>query len=78
MKKEELEKYNALRRELESLILKKVDAIKEKTLTHSFETLGENIQVLTIVSDELDDILLNWEPSPFAQRSFLDLDEDDD
>lgn len=74
----DIDKYRAVRRELESLILKKLEAIKEKVLTHAEGTVGENIQILTMVSDELDDVLLNWEPSALGTSPIEWHDDDDD
>ena len=73
-------KSQAIRKELETTILSKLEQIKEKILTHNYKTIGEEIQTLSIVHDDLDDVLLNWEISSisiFPTR--LDaLDEDDD
>lgn len=80
LEKEQIAKYQAAKKELETLILKKLDAVKEKVLTHNYETLGENIQVLVMVSDELDDVLMNWEVSMLSASTITDeddLDEDD-
>lgn len=82
MNKQETEKYQAIRSELEKLIIKKLDSIKERVLTSSKGTINENIQILTLVSDELDDVLLNWETSeldiPLYFRGGVNFEEDDD
>jgi len=57
----QLLKLQAIRKELEKTALQKVSAIQDKILTHKSEFPVEDIQILTIVNDELDDILLNWE-----------------
>lgn len=80
MDKSQIEKYQAVRKELETTILKKLDAIKEKMLTHTEGTVRENIQILTMVTDELDDVLLNWEASgirTISSPGFLNDDFDD-
>lgn len=79
--KAQLAKYQAAKQELESTIFKKLEAIKDRVANHAYETIGENLQVLVMVSDELDDVLLNWEVSVLPTGSILDdsdLDEDDD
>ena len=58
MDNSQIEKYQAVRKELETTILKKLDAIKVKILTYSDGTVRENIQILTMVTDELD-VLIN-------------------
>jgi hypothetical protein len=86
MDNSQIEKYQAVRKELETTILKKLDAIKVKILTYSDGTVRENIQILTMVTDELDDVLLNWEdagirtmPSPgFINDDFDDQYDDDE
>lgn len=78
MKESDVEKYKVLRLELEKDIFLKLEKIKEKILTHSDGTVRENIQILVMVNEELEDVLLNWEPSviPFFNSDF-DLDDDD-
>jgi hypothetical protein len=83
MDNSQIEKYQAVRKELETTILKKLDAIKVKILTYSDGTVRENIQILTMVTDELDDVLLNWEDAGIRTVSspgFIndDFDEFDD
>jgi hypothetical protein len=57
----QLLKIQAIRQELEKSALQKVKAIQEKILTHKSKYAAEDIQILTMVNDELEDILLNWE-----------------
>lgn len=80
MDNSQIEKYQAVRKELETTILKKLDAIKVKILTYSDGTVRENIQILTMVTDELDDVLLNWEDAGIRTMSspgFINDDFDD-
>jgi hypothetical protein len=75
------EKYKKITKELENQILLKLKAIETKLLTEAVDPLI-NIQILTLVTDELDDVLLNWE-TPAIRRvhsEYFDddlLDEDD-
>ena len=47
--------------ELEKDILNKIDSIKTKILTgEGPDDLFTKIEMLTMVSDELSDVLLNW------------------
>lgn len=76
------DKYKQLTKELTDQILLKLKAIESKALTGEKDPLV-NIQILTLVTDELDDVLLNWEtPSirSFGNDGFLDelLDDEDD
>lgn len=48
-------------KELENEVLKKLDAIKTRVLTKTSGNLVQDLQVLTMASDELDDVLLNWD-----------------
>jgi hypothetical protein len=80
MDKSQIEKYQAVRKELETTILKKLDAIKVKILTYNEGTVRENIQILTMVTDELDDVLLNWEDAgirTISSPEFINDDFDD-
>lgn len=77
----QLAKYKAAKLELETTILKKLEAVRDRVKNHSYETIGEHVQVLVMVNDELDDVLMNWEVGIFPADSILDdldLDEDDD
>lgn len=49
-------------RELEKKILEKIDTIKDKTLTLNVPNDLLKFEVLVMVSDELSDVLLNFEP----------------
>ena len=71
-------KSQAIRKELETAILLKLGQIKEKILIHSYKTIGEEIQPLSIVHDDLDDVLLNWEISSISifPTQLDDIDED--
>lgn len=71
-------KSQAIRKELETAILLKLGQIKEKILIHSYKTIGEEIQTLSIVHDDLDDVLLNWEISSISifSTQLDDIDED--
>lgn len=46
---------------VEEEILKKLEAIKVRVLTKTSGDLLQDLQVLTMASDELDDVLLNWD-----------------
>jgi hypothetical protein len=61
-------------KEVESEVLKKLEAIKVRVLTKTSGDLAQDLQILTMASDELDDVLLNWDfPTigavPFAPGS---------
>lgn len=75
------EKYKKITKELENQILLKLKAIETKLLTEAVDPLV-NIQILTLVTDELDDVLLNWETPAIrsVHSEYFDddlLDEDD-
>jgi len=59
MTKEEL---NIVTKELEKDILNKLNQIKETVLTKKIPDEFQNLEVLAMVSDELSDVLLNWDP----------------
>ena len=64
---------------LEAEILKKLDAIRNKVLTSKSINDLKDVQLLAIVSDELDDVLLNWQISgSLSAVSFDRFDELDD
>lgn len=48
-------------KELENEVLKKLEAIKTRVLTKTSGDITQDLQVLTMASDELDDVLLNWD-----------------
>ena len=54
---------NAVRIELESEIFEKLKQIKENVLTKGDPKTMLYVQQLSLVNDELTDVLLNWEPS---------------
>ena len=65
-----------LRSKLETDILKKLESIRDKTLTLKSIDEFKDVQLLVIVNDELDDVLLNWQISgPLSAVSFDDLDD---
>jgi hypothetical protein len=78
------EKYKQLTKELEGQILAKLKAIETKVLTSNNDPLV-NIQILTLATDELDDVLLNWETPAissihsnyFMDDDLMDLEDDD-
>jgi hypothetical protein len=59
MTKEEL---NIVTKELEKDILNKLNQIKEAVLTKKIPDAFQNLEILAMVSDELSDVLLNWDP----------------
>jgi len=75
----DVQRYLALKKELENTALEKVKKIEEKLLTKSSESHAEDIQILLMVNDELDDVLLNWEePVQFSTSNKSDWFDDDD
>lgn len=65
-----------LRSKLETDILKKLESIRDKTLTLKSIDEFKDVQLLVIVNDELDDVLLNWQISgSLSAVSFDDLDD---
>lgn len=84
MDNKELEKAVLLRKELEETIIKKLESIKNNVTNNKLNTIGSDIQMLMMVSDELDDILLNWniDSIPIIESNHYfdgdDEDEDDD
>jgi hypothetical protein len=59
MSTEELE---IVAKELEKEILDKLNQIKENVLTKSIPDAFQRIEILAMVSDELSDVILNWDP----------------
>ena len=53
-----LNRSDEVRKSLTDLIIKKLDTIKSKTINTPDDVA---ILTLTMVSEELDDVLLNWE-----------------
>lgn len=64
------EKYMILKSELENNIFLKLKKIEENILTKTSSSLKKDIQILTLVSEELDDVLLNWEASILSSVQF--------
>ena len=78
-KTEQLATYLAARKELETLISQKLDAIKTQVFSKKSENSAEDLQILIMVNDELDDVLLNWEVSHLSARPKTDdFDDDED
>lgn len=65
----------ALYTELKESILKKVEEIKEKIVLQIGSDKHDYLQVLTMVDDDLDDVLLNWETSAFTSRLYMSEDD---
>jgi hypothetical protein len=49
-------------KELEKEILSKLNLIKDNVLTKSIPDSFQKIEILAMVSDELSDVILNWDP----------------
>ena len=49
-------------KELEKEILDKLNQIKENVLTKNIPDAFQRIEILAMVSDELSDVILNWDP----------------
>jgi hypothetical protein len=79
MDNKELENAILLRKELEETIIKKLESIKNNVINNKLNIIGSDIQMLMMVSDELDDILLNWniDSIPVIESNHY-FDEDDD
>jgi hypothetical protein len=78
---EETKKYLKIRAELEKLALESLEKIKTKVqeLPSDKDQRLADIQRLTNVVDELDDVLYNWNPSIIKSIYFdEDLDDFDD
>ena len=52
-----------IRNELEKDIIKKLDAIREKLTSHTDTNIVRHLQMLSMVNDDLDDVILNFEPN---------------
>lgn len=65
----------AVKEELRSEILKKIETLKEKMVLSVGAQRPDYLTVLVMVNDELDDVLLNWESESLSAISFG---EDDD
>jgi hypothetical protein len=76
MNKTEISKLQtALVSELSESILKKIKEIEEKIILGTGSNRGDYLQVLTMVDDDLDDVLLNWETQAYTSRLFMSEDE---
>lgn len=85
MDRKQIDSYQkALIKELNESILKKVSDIREKIELAVGATRSDYLQILTMVDDDLDDVLLNWETSAYTSKLFMseddmiEFDEDDD
>jgi hypothetical protein len=76
---EETKKYLKIRAELEKLALESLEKIKTKVqeLPSDKDQRLADIQRLTNVVDELDDVLYNWNPGIIKSIYFDDEDLDD-
>jgi hypothetical protein len=76
---EETKKYLKIRTELEKLALESLEKIKTKVqeLPSDKDQRLADIQRLTNVVDELDDVLYNWNPGIIKSIYFDDEDLDD-
>ena len=80
--KETIAASAVMRDELKSLILKKIDAIREKVVLETGSHKDSYLQMLLMVSEDLDDVLLNWEydsinPKFDFLRDLEDFDDED-
>jgi hypothetical protein len=76
MNKAEISKLQtALVSELSDSILKKIKEIEEKVTLGAGSTRHDYLQILTMVDDDLDDVLLNWETQAYTSRLFMSEDE---
>ena len=50
-----------LKKELKSQVLKQLEAIQKNISSEKNSSSPEYFQMLMLISDDLDDILLNWE-----------------
>ena len=76
MNKAEISKLQtALVSELSDSILKKIKEIEEKVTLGTGSTRHDYLQILTMVDDDLDDVLLNWETQAYTSRLFMSEDE---
>jgi hypothetical protein len=65
----------ALVSELNSSILGKIEQIKEKIILGTGSNRNDYLQILTMVDDDLDDVLLNWETSAYTSKLFMSEDD---
>jgi hypothetical protein len=80
--KETIAASAVMRDEIKSLILKKIDAIREKVVLETGSHKDSYLQMLLMVSEDLDDVLLNWEydsinPKFDFLRDLEDFDDED-
>jgi hypothetical protein len=83
MDRKKIDNYQvALIKELNESILKKVSDIREKIILATGSARSDYLQILTMVDDDLDDVLLNWETRAYTSKLFMNeedmIDEDDD
>lgn len=69
---------NILRDSLTKEIQQKLKKIELNVLTKNTEDIQKDIQILIMVTDELDDVLLNWTEGPIGAISFQNPASDDD
>jgi hypothetical protein len=81
MNRKQVDNYQAaLIKELNESILKKVSDLREKITLAEGSTRSDYLQILTMVDDDLDDVLLNWETRAYTSRLYMneeDMLEDD-
>lgn len=65
----------ALVSELNDSILKKIDQIKENIILGTGSNRNDYLQILTMVDDDLDDVILNWETSAYTSKLFMSEDD---
>jgi hypothetical protein len=76
MNRQQIDSYQAaLIKELNESILKKVSEIREKIKLSVGSTRSDYLQILTMVDDDLDDVLLNWETSAYTSKLFMSEDD---
>jgi hypothetical protein len=75
MNRKQVDNYQAaLIKELNESILKKVSDIREKITLAEGSTRSDYLQILTMVDDDLDDVLLNWETRAYTSRLYMNED----
>lgn len=76
MNRKKVDNYQvALIKELNESILKKVSDIREKITLSTGSTRSDYLQILTMVDDDLDDVLLNWETRAYTSKLFMSEDD---
>jgi len=74
---EEEKKKSLIAEEIKKEILKKTDAVRERILLNKGAHQSDYLQILIMVSDELDDVLLNWESETISATKFNTEDDED-